>query len=236
MRLKKYKDWLNENGNAQMGITSIDNPGGFIYNPLGEEEDDASNYMFFSNLRRIRELSSMMSKMDSAKIDELLNNGHDWANTHVNTAKTNLDHVFEFFKSELNESENSLTEGAAKTVDLHRQYTMTPSWWAAWRLENEKDSDYKITKDAFSKTYEVQKGDKTLFVYDYKRNTIFTNESPSIFVLKDEVDSEEMDKINNKADDIKDDLAGVDKEEMEKAKEKVAKAEGEEETDKTEEE
>ena len=241
MRLKKYKEWLNENGNAQMGITSIDNPGGFTYNPLGEEEEESSNYMFFSNLRRIKELSTMLLKMDSAKIDELLNNGHDWANTHVNTAKTNVDHVFEFFKSELNESENSLTEGAAKTTDLHRQYSMSPTWWAAWRLENEKEKGYKIEKDAFSKTYEVKdKDDNTIFVYDYKRNTIFTNESPSIFVLKDEVPSEEMDKIQDKADDIKDDLAGVDSEEMDKEKAAAAgkeeEADGEEETDKTEEE
>lgn len=37
-KIKKFHDWLAENGNAQMGITSIDNPGGFIYNPLGEGE------------------------------------------------------------------------------------------------------------------------------------------------------------------------------------------------------
>ena len=237
-KIKKFHDWLNENGNAQMGITSIDNPGGFTYNPLGEEEE--SNYMFFSNLRRIKELADMILKLDPNSIDDKLNNGHDWANTHVNTAKTNLDHVFEFFNDG-----KPVSEGTAKTIDLHRQYSMDPTWWSAWRLENEKEKGYKIENDSFSKTYEVKdKDDKTIFVFDYKRNKIFTNEAPSIFVLKDEVDTGEMGEIKDKAKNIKDDLAGVDSEEMEKDKadiaskdkEKEEEAEGEEETDKTEEE
>ena len=88
-KIKKFHDWLVENGNAQMGITSIDNPGGFTYNPLGEEEDE-SNYMFFSNIKRINELSSMLLKLDHQKIDDMLNNGHDWANDHVSKAKENI--------------------------------------------------------------------------------------------------------------------------------------------------
>lgn len=233
MKLKKFADWLNENGNAQMGITSIDNPGGFIYNPLGEEEEE-SNYMFFSNLKRIQDVAKMILKMDKKAIDDMLNSGHDWANDHVSTAKTELEHVFGFFKVELDMpvSDSKITEGVAKTVDLHRQYAMSPTWWAAWRVENEKEKGLEISKDSFSKTYEIKdKSGKIVFVFDYKRNKIFTNEAPSIFILKNEVDSEEMDKIQDNAKKLKDDLAGVDSEKVTK---KEAEAEGELETDKTE--
>lgn len=223
-KIKKFHDWLVENGNAQMGITSIDNPGGFTYNPLGEEEDE-SNYMFFSNIKRINELSSMLLKLDHQKIDDMLNNGHDWANDHVSKAKENIVQVFEFFNDGKPVSE-------ASTATLSRQYSMNSTWWSAWRLENEKKDKLEITQDLFSKTYEVKKDGKLLLVYDFSKNKIFTNESPAAFIIKDIVGDDEMSKIQKKVDDIEDDLSGADP----KAKEKEEEAAGEEETDATEEE
>jgi len=212
-KIKNFQEWLTEN--AQIGKTSIDNPGGFIYSPVAEEENE-SNYMFFSNLRRVKELSDMILSMDKSKIDSLLNDGHDWANDHISSAKTGVEHVFGFFNDEL---KTPVTESAHDTVDLHRQFDMSPTWWSAWRMENEKEKGLKIQKDSFSKTYEVKdKDDKVLFVFDYKRNKIFTNEMPDYFTLKDEVSSEEMQKIDSKANDIKDDLAGVDPDKKEETK------------------
>jgi hypothetical protein len=225
-RIKKFQDWLVENGNPQMGITSIDNPGGFTYNPLGEDEEE-SNYMFFANLKRTIELSSMILKMDKSKIDELLNNGHDWANDHITTAKTNVEHVFEFLNDDKSLSESAVSK-------LNRQYSMNSTWWSAWRLENEDKEKLEITKDMFSKTYEVKKDGKVLLVYDYSKNKIYTNESPETFILKQDVDAKAMTKIQKKVDDIEDDLAGSDPEKD--GDEKEAEASGEEETDATEEE
>jgi hypothetical protein len=219
MRLKKYHEWLNED--AQIGKTSIDSPADYIISPVGEEESETSNYMFFSNLGRIQELAKMILSMDQTKVDAMLNNGHDWANDHITTAKTNLDHVFGFLKGELKES--VILEAIGKTVDLHRQYAMTPNWWAAWRDENEKDNGYEINKDSFSKTYEVKdKTGKIIFVFDYRRNKIFTNESPSVFVLKNDMSSDDMKDLDKKAQKIKDDLSGVDQEQVDKEKAEAA--------------
>jgi len=125
---------------------------------------------------------------------------------------------------------------AHSTSELHRRYSMTPTWWAAWRLENEKEKGLKIDKDAFSKTYEVKdKNDKVLFVFDYARNIIFTNMAPSDFMLKDEITSKEMADIHDKADKIKDDLAGVDPKKGDgKETKKEEEAEGEVDTDNVE--
>lgn len=68
---------------------------------MNEVERDTSNYMFFSNLDRIQELAAMLSEMDRDTIDQMLTNGHDWADDHVSRAKENLDHVFEFFNNEI---------------------------------------------------------------------------------------------------------------------------------------
>jgi len=80
---------------------------------INEAERDTSNYMFFSNLERIQELASMLLEMDQNTIDQMLNNGHDWADDHISRAKENLDHVFEFFKGELSEN---ITELAKKSI------------------------------------------------------------------------------------------------------------------------
>lgn len=68
---------------------------------INEDSRDSSNYMFFSNLERIQELASMIQSMDKETVDQMLTNGHDWADDHVSRAKENLDHVFEFFNNEI---------------------------------------------------------------------------------------------------------------------------------------
>jgi len=211
MKIKKYNDWLVEN--AQIGKTTIDNPGGFVYPVIGEEE--LSNYMFFSNLRRIQELAGMLLKMDSAKIDEMLNNGHDWANDHVTKSKENLNHVFEFFQSE--KLGESLSE--SNISDFERVYSMSPTWWIAWKEEN-KDKEYVMKQDAFSKTYEVYKDDKLLFIFDYSRNRIFTNLKPETFTLKDNITPKELEKIEKKVDILQNKAIPVKKEKKDKEDEK----------------
>jgi hypothetical protein len=67
--------------------------------------------------------------------------------------------------------------------DFHRIYSMTPTWWNLWTQENE--GAYEIKQDAFSKTYEISKDGKLIFIFDYNRNKIFTNEKPDFFVTKD---------------------------------------------------
>jgi hypothetical protein len=57
-----------------------------------------------------------------------------------------------------------------------------------------------MKKDAFSKTYEVSKDGKVLFIFDYGRNKIFTNEDPSSFIIDSDISQEEYDKIKKKAE------------------------------------
>mgnify|MGYP001626883821 FL=1 len=79
-----------------------------------------------------------------------------------------------------------------KISDFNRQYTMTPTWWNLWKKSNEKD--FNITQDSFANTYEVEdkKTKKLAFIYDYGRFKIFTNETPEMFSIPDEIDPEEL--------------------------------------------
>jgi hypothetical protein len=73
------------------------------------EQRETENYMFFGNLEQMkRQLDNLMS-LDPRYIDQVLQNGHDWADDHISKAKENLDHVYEFFMNELS-SEDTLSE------------------------------------------------------------------------------------------------------------------------------
>ena len=61
------------------------------------EEQRSDRYMFFSNLQQIRRQMDIMLEMDPAMIEDVLENGHDWAQDHIATAKESIDQVFDFF-------------------------------------------------------------------------------------------------------------------------------------------
>jgi len=73
------------------------------------EQRETENYMFFGNLEQMkRQIDDLMS-IQPEYIDQLIQNGHDWADDHISKAKENLDHVYEFFMNELS-SEETLSE------------------------------------------------------------------------------------------------------------------------------
>ena len=60
----------------------------------------------------------MMLEMDPNEIDEIIQNGHDWADDHVSEAKTNMDQVFDFLKNEMSKEYigyEDINEGRKKT-------------------------------------------------------------------------------------------------------------------------
>jgi hypothetical protein len=87
---------------------------------LKEQMQEPENYMFFSNLQQIKRQCDMLLKLDPQMIDEILQNGHDWADDHVTEAKTNMDQVFDFLMNESRKMEQyvdfeDLNEGRKKT-------------------------------------------------------------------------------------------------------------------------
>ena len=64
-------------------------------------EQELENYMFFSNLKQMKRQIEMMMEMDPAMINQIIQNGHDWADDHISEAKTNVDQVFDFMMNEI---------------------------------------------------------------------------------------------------------------------------------------
>ena len=85
-----------------------------------KEEQESENYMFFGNLKQIARQCKMLLEMDEEMVDQILQDGHDWADDHVSEAKTNMDQVFDFMMNEKRKMDQyvdyeEMTEGRKKT-------------------------------------------------------------------------------------------------------------------------
>ena len=85
-----------------------------------KEEQESENYMFFSNLKQIARQCKMLLEMDEEMIDQILQDGHDWADDHVTEAKVNMDQVFDFIMNEKRKMDQyvdyeDINEGRKKT-------------------------------------------------------------------------------------------------------------------------
>jgi hypothetical protein len=67
------------------------------------KENRQENYMFFSNLKQMRRQIDIMLEMNPEMLDQILQNGHDWADDHISEAKNNMDQVFDFLMNETTE-------------------------------------------------------------------------------------------------------------------------------------
>lgn len=83
-------------------------------------EQELENYMTLSNLEQIKRQAEMLLNMDKNMLDEIIQDGHDWADDHISVAKNNMDQVFDFFMTEVKKREQyvdfeDLQEGRKKT-------------------------------------------------------------------------------------------------------------------------
>jgi hypothetical protein len=90
-----------------------------INNVLREEDEKrSSRYMFFSNLEQMKRQCELLLDLDQNEIEDILENGHDWAQDHISEAKNNMDQVFDFLMNETNTEhyeDDMMNEGRKKT-------------------------------------------------------------------------------------------------------------------------
>lgn len=65
-----------------------------------QEGPETDRYMFFSNLKQIHRQTGILLEKDPEMISNILENGHDWAQDHIATAKESIDQVFDFLMNE----------------------------------------------------------------------------------------------------------------------------------------
>jgi hypothetical protein len=121
-----------------------------LVNKVLKEQEEA-NYMFFSNLEQIKRQCEMMLDMDPQMVDQLINNGHDWADDHITEAKVNIDQVFDFFKNEFEREEEYVDY--EEMMAEGRKKSGTP---LCARGKASAKAKYKIYPSAYSNGHAVQ--------------------------------------------------------------------------------
>jgi len=114
------------------------------------KEQEQANYMFFSNLEQIKRQCEMMMDMDPNKLDDIIQNGHDWADDHISEAKTNIDQVFDFFKNKMSEESEYVDY---EDINESRKKTGTP---LCSRGKSAAKSKFKVYPSAYANGYAVQ--------------------------------------------------------------------------------
>ena len=117
---------------------------------LKEQDEEQANYMFFSNLKQIARQCKMLLEMEPEMIDQILLDGHDWADDHVTEAKVNMDQVFDFMMNEKRKMEQyvdyeEMTEGRKKTGTK-----------LCARGKSAAKSKFKVYPSAYANGYAVQ--------------------------------------------------------------------------------
>jgi hypothetical protein len=102
-------------------------------------ENRGGNYMFFSNLEQIKRQCELLLEIEPSVIEDLLQNGHDWADDHVSEAKTNMDQVFDFIMGET-KNNDIVSEGKENKPTNPKLWKSSLSW---------AKSRYKVCPSAF---------------------------------------------------------------------------------------
>jgi uncharacterized protein YdhG (YjbR/CyaY superfamily) len=114
---------------------------------LNKQDIENANYMFFSNLQQMKRQIEMIMEMDKEVVNEIIINGHDWADDHISEAKTNIDQVFDFLKNEMEIEEaeyvdyEDINEGIKKNVATNQKLWKQSLEWAKSR--------YKVCPSAY---------------------------------------------------------------------------------------
>jgi len=66
---------------------------------IHEEKSTLKNYMFFQNIKQIKDNIDTILSMDEMVIDNIINDGHDWASDHISTSKDDVEEVYNFLKN-----------------------------------------------------------------------------------------------------------------------------------------
>lgn len=116
-------------------------------------EQESSRYMFFSNLQQMRRQCEMLLDMDHSMVEEILENGHDWAQDHISEAKNNMDQVFDFL---MNETKKDDTEMSMDDDDMMMEGRKKVGTKLCARGVASAKSKYDVYPSAYANGHAVQ--------------------------------------------------------------------------------
>ena len=121
-----------------------------IKRAINEAHNETENYMTFSNLQQMKRQIDMLLELDEDVVDQIIQNGHDWADDHISTSKENIDQVFDFMMNETRKEDEyidyeDISEGRKKTGTK-----------LCARGKSAAKSKFKVYPSAYANGYAVQ--------------------------------------------------------------------------------
>tara|TARA_R110002012_G_scaffold320197_1_gene542734 strand:- start:156 stop:509 length:354 start_codon:yes stop_codon:yes gene_type:complete len=93
-------------------------------------KEEVENYMFFQNLKTIKEHVELLLSKPQEELDKILKK-HDWASEHISTAKDDIEEVSNFFVHRQGGLEESKKKDDRCTRIAKRKYDVWPSAYAS---------------------------------------------------------------------------------------------------------
>ena len=109
-----------------------------------KENQSTENYMFFSNLQQIHRQCEMLMKMNPQELDQIIKNGHDWADDHVSEAKNNMDQVFDFFMNETKSKDKQDVTADMDQFSMNEEGQLDEKCWDGYKRIGSKKKNGKM--------------------------------------------------------------------------------------------
>jgi len=109
-----------------------------------KENQSTENYMFFRNLQQIHRQCEMLMKMNPQELDQIIKNGHDWADDHVSEAKNNMDQVFDFFMNETKSKDKQDVTADMDQFSMNEEGQLDEKCWDGYKQVGSKKKGGKM--------------------------------------------------------------------------------------------
>ena len=138
-------------------------------------EEGSNRYMFFSNLQQMKRQCEYLLDFDEEQVEEILNNGHDWAQDHISEAKNNMDQVFDFLMNEIKGDDSDVkSESYLPNIRGKKIYE---DQYGSVEILPIQESEYKGRKVTLGKPFYTPDGPKkrSVYVKNSKGNVVKVN-------------------------------------------------------------
>jgi hypothetical protein len=147
---KLIKSSLNEN-TIKLDTNQIEK---IVKKVIQERENE--RYMFFSNLEQIRRQCGLLLNLDKDMLEEILSNGHDWAQDHIAEAKNNMDQVFDFLMNETKKDGMESSMDVMDNPDIMNEGKKKAGTKLCSRGKAAAKAKFKVYPSAYANGYAVQ--------------------------------------------------------------------------------
>lgn len=132
------------------------------------EEQAMDRYMFWNNLEQIHRQTGILLEQNKDELHNILENGHDWAQDHIATAKESIDQVFDFLMNETKDPHEechdcgdemmSADDSIMKyqTMDMVEEGKKKSGTKLCSRGKSAAKSKFKVYPSAYANGYAVQ--------------------------------------------------------------------------------